>query len=577
MADILTQAVALHNAGQLKEAQALYRRILAFIPDQSDTLHLLGLATWRLGRAEAGAELIRRAIRLNPVYGPFYFNIANLYNGQNDRPTAIDWLERGIATVPDYSQNWETHCSLCQDLAVEAVWRQEFTVGTAWTRRALAVLETLSTLSPLLWDLLERLIQISLVAGDEALALALLQVKNRHDLPHLSPADFDCFALTLHRFADWCTASGFRAESWIAPGQPLPPGLAADQPGYLRRYAEALPELAATPVGVALETGIEVVQGFYVKDNYESFVLAGRRTLLREDTLTMVRSPAVPLVGVTPGATAAVFRLPRADYRVLEIEEPALFLPSTPNYWHFMVEVLPMLMVRERVPAVRDLAIHLFDLRGYHYEMLELAGVGRRQVVDTRALVEPEVRQVLYRFRRAAVTSQIPYPVACRWLRETLLPQVRPDRQTGLPRRVFLSRRGSFPKHRIANDAEVGALLAGYGFEVVQPETLSVLETIELVAQAEIVVAPIGAATANQVFLSPGATWVHLNNPDFYHPDSSWNSQMGTQIPLTGSVRQLTGCFTGDPAAFPTRLVDRLDIPVTIDLAALARLIEERA
>ena len=122
---------------------------------------------------------------------------------------------------------------------------------------------------------------------------------------------------------------------------------------------------------------------------------------------------------------------------------------------------------------------------------------------------------------------------------------------------------------------EVAALLAARGFETVQPERLGVLETIELMAEAEVVVAPVGAATANQVFLPPGGRWVHLCNPDFFHPDSRWNAQMGVQVPLLGCFHHLAGRFTDDPAGRPDDLLARLDIPVRIDPDALGRLVDE--
>lgn len=239
-----------------------------------------------------------------------------------------------------------------------------------------------------------------------------------------------------------------------------------------------------------------------------------------------------------------------------------------------MVDVLPMLIACTRVAEAQDLPVILFDVREYQYEMLELIGIGRERVVDMRRTLGNEGTFSLYRFDRAVVPSPVSYPVAYRWLREAMLARVRPGRGP-LPRRVFLSRRNSYPKHRIANDAAVGDLLAGYGFEVVPPESLNVLETIELIAQAEIVVAPIGAGTSNHIYLPPNATWIHLNNPDFFHPDASWNVQMGTQATLIGHFSHLTGSFAGDPAENSDRLVDRLDVPVEIDLAALARLVEE--
>ncbi len=572
--DLLNRAVEHHQAGRLADAELLYRGVLDQVPEESNALHLLGVVRWRSGHPREGVELISRAIAIRGDFAPYYINLGNLYRALEEPLTAIDCFERGVVANPDSLPLRELFCGMVQDLAVVAIKDEDLDGAGRWCRRCFPHLVTVPGFTRIIYDLLERQIQIALLTDQRDLALACLKAKNRFDFPALPESAIDLFAVDLHGFPEWCAATGARAEIWRPAPQPVPATLYDDYPDYLHPHIQALPSLAEAPVGVALGLEVEVIQGFYVKDNYESFVIAGRRTMLCENKTNVVRSSIVPLVGVTPGATSATLRLPRAHYPVVELPEPAIFVPSTPNYWHFMVEVLPMLMACATLPETRDLPVILFDVRNYQYEMFDLVGVARERIVDMRKSLESEGAQVLYRFRQAAIPSQIPYPVAYRWLREAMLPQIAAARGD-LPRRVFLSRRSSYPKHRIANDTEVGALLARYGFTVVLPETLSVLETVALIAQAEMVVAPIGAGTSNHIFLPPRSTWIHLNNPDFFHPDSPWNAQMGTQATLVGHFRHLTGRFTGDPAGFPERLVDRLEIPIEIDLPALARLVEE--
>ena len=42
-AALLAEALAAHRQGRLAEAEALYRRILALVPQHFDALHLLGV------------------------------------------------------------------------------------------------------------------------------------------------------------------------------------------------------------------------------------------------------------------------------------------------------------------------------------------------------------------------------------------------------------------------------------------------------------------------------------------------------------------------------------------------------
>lgn len=570
----MVRAVALHQAGRLGDAEPIYLTVLCHAPDEFSVLNGLGLVFWRSGDPRKGAVMLQRAIASNRGFAAPYINLGNLHRSLDEPEAAIEWYERGVAGNPDSMPLRELFCGLSLDLAFLAFQADDLDSAAAWLRRGFVRMGDTPGLTQFFYSLFERYIQIALLIGCRDMAEACTRLKNRFDFPAVPDSEIDVFPVALHDFPEWCAAAGLRAHFRQVDAQPVPQTLFEEYPAYLHRYLDTLPALGAAPVGVAIDAEIEVIQGFYVKDNYENFALANRQYMLCESKNAVVNGPIVPLVGVTPGLVNGVIRLPRPLYRVVDLPEPVIFVRSTPNYWHFMVEVLPMLIACAQLPEARDLPIILFDVRGYQYEMFDLIGVARERIIDMRRVLGQEGTYALYRFRRAVVPSQVSYPIAYRWLREAMLPRVRTDRGP-LPRRVFFSRRNSYPKHRIANDAAVGDLLAGYGFEVVPPETLSVLETIELVAQAEIVVAPIGAGTSNHLFLPPNATWIHLNNPDFFHPDSPWNEQMGTQATLIGHFSHLTGAFTGDPSGFPDRLVDRLDIPIDVDLTSLARLVEE--
>ncbi|MCG5240653.1 glycosyltransferase 61 family protein [Azospirillum doebereinerae] len=607
LAEALDRALALHQAGRAGEAGDLCRSILRALPEQAETRCLFGTIAFGQGRLDAAGALFtvtaalapaffdahrnlaileqaagrplaacrhhRRALALRPDDGETHLALALLHGQTGNEPGAVAWMRQGIARAPGFLPLRETYVGFCERAAARAFGRGDLEGAATLCEQALALLREAPAVTGVLRDLLERLVRVALVVGRPALAMEFLAIKDPIDFPEVRPQDIDRFTLSLLPFPAWCAAAGFRHEIWQAPSQEPGQTLVSASPPWLRPQIDRLPVLAREPVGVALDAEVEVVQGFYVKDNYESHLLAGRRFLLREVADTVVHGPRVPLVGVTPGAIAGAFRLPRPLYRTVAIDQPVFFLPSTPNYWHFLVEVLPRLMVRERVAETRALPVLLFDVRPYHREMLQLAGLPAEQIIDARELMGLDGAQVLYRLSRAAVPSAVPYPAAYRWLRERLLPQWRGD---GPPtRRLYLSRRGAAPKHRIANDAEVAALLADRGFETVQPERLGVLETIGLMAEAEVVVAPVGAATANQVFLPPGGQWVHLCNPDFFHPDSRWNPQMGVQTPLLGRFHHLAGHFTDDPAGRPDDLLARLDIPVRIDPDALGRLLDE--
>src|SRR5689334_25063962 len=65
----LRQAMHDHGAGRLSAAQVLYQQVLESEPDNADALHLLGVLRAQCGDHEAAAELIARAVAVNPA-GP---------------------------------------------------------------------------------------------------------------------------------------------------------------------------------------------------------------------------------------------------------------------------------------------------------------------------------------------------------------------------------------------------------------------------------------------------------------------------------------------------------------------------
>ncbi len=558
-------AEILYRQSRASEALDPLRRVVALDPgNQGATLRLAEILANR-GEPEAGIASLEAALRCAPQVEAYHLTLARLRAGTGRADAAIAGLEQGLDQFPASAAMREHALALCRDQAYQAMRTGDIGTAEHALDRAQALLERAPVMTQALYDLLLPLIRLALLIGVPNRAVAFTALRCRFDFHGVPPTAITIFPVRVLDFPAWCEAASLTWKFLPAEPQPLSPNIAASYPGFLSETIATLrrPEVAA----VALGAEIEILQGFYVKDNYEVHVLAGRRFALRENRETEVRGAAVPLIGTTRGTEAGIVRLPQPLYPVITVEEPCLFLPATPNYWHFLVDILPRLAVRAHLPETRNLPIHLFGLRDFHYEMLALAGVPRERVVDhRRSVAGPRVH---YRFARATLPGPVPYPIAVRWLRDTLLPQAQP--MPDAPRRIYLSRRGSAPKHRITNDAAVSAHLAHLGFTTLQPERLGVRETVALVAGADIVVAPIGAATGNQVFLAPHACWVHLANPDFYHPDSAWNAQMGVQIPLVGTSMHLTSDFAAD--TLPDALLDRLDVPIEVDLAALNALL----
>ncbi len=95
-----TQALALHRAGRLGEAEAAYRRYLAAFPKDGPARVNLGVLLRSLGRTAAAEAEYRRVLSDQPGQPDAAFNLANLYRatGRLDQALTLyrDLLARGL-------------------------------------------------------------------------------------------------------------------------------------------------------------------------------------------------------------------------------------------------------------------------------------------------------------------------------------------------------------------------------------------------------------------------------------------------------------------------------------------------
>ena len=105
--EILRQSFALavtaHDAGQLEEAEKLYRAILAVDPAHADALHGLGVIAHAVGRGDIAEQLMRKALAQRP--DPTFHNNLGLVLLALDRPhEALASIYRALEQRPAYPE-----------------------------------------------------------------------------------------------------------------------------------------------------------------------------------------------------------------------------------------------------------------------------------------------------------------------------------------------------------------------------------------------------------------------------------------------------------------------------------------
>lgn len=100
----LAQALRLHQAGRLVEAEGLYRQILDADPEHPGALHLLGVLAHQTGHHAAAAELIGHAVARAPRDAEAHVNLGTVLHalGRLDEAEAV--FRRAADLRPDYPQ-----------------------------------------------------------------------------------------------------------------------------------------------------------------------------------------------------------------------------------------------------------------------------------------------------------------------------------------------------------------------------------------------------------------------------------------------------------------------------------------
>ncbi len=129
---MLREAVALHQAGRLDEAGAIYARVLAAQPGQVDALNLAGAIALQCGDPARAAELIGAAVARNPLFADAQANYGNALRLLGRHGEALTAYDAALKLRPDHVAALANRAEARRALG-------QFTGAAADTERALAL------------------------------------------------------------------------------------------------------------------------------------------------------------------------------------------------------------------------------------------------------------------------------------------------------------------------------------------------------------------------------------------------------------------------------------------------------
>ena len=102
--ELYRQALSLHQAGQLPQAEALYRQVLHDHPGHAEALHLLGVAHQQRGDHAQAAILIGKSLAIEGTQATPHSNLAIALHALGRRQEALAALDQALQIKPDYPE-----------------------------------------------------------------------------------------------------------------------------------------------------------------------------------------------------------------------------------------------------------------------------------------------------------------------------------------------------------------------------------------------------------------------------------------------------------------------------------------
>lgn len=186
------------------------------------------------------------------------------------------------------------------------------------------------------------------------------------------------------------------------------------------------------------------------------------------------------------------------------------------NYYHWLFQVLPRMYLVERV-GLRPDYLYVEYEQEFQKQSLEMMGYKKEQIINSRQyeILSPT---------NLIVPSVVGIPGiapgwACEYLRETFLKQklVKKHDFESYQKRIYISR-ASARCRKVENEEEVVNVLKKFEFQVIELETLSFIDQVNLFNSADIVIAPHGSGLSNIVFCRTGTKVIEIFSPEYVNP-----------------------------------------------------------
>jgi len=200
------------------------------------------------------------------------------------------------------------------------------------------------------------------------------------------------------------------------------------------------------------------------------------------------------------------------NYKEISGTGAVLLSPESHNYYHWLSDVLPRIKLYEKVLDQVDHFCVASSVPEKFLEVLPAFGIPKNKVLRVKD------NEKLH-FDNLHVAS-LPGSEgrAPKWAVEYVRGKLVPKQKATPTKKLYL-KRGDVTKRRILNEERVIKLLSKYGFEIIEPDKLSISEQAAVMQDAQIIISAHGAALSNLLFASENCTVIEIFSPDYFRTD----------------------------------------------------------
>ncbi|MBC7400087.1 MAG: glycosyltransferase family 61 protein [Mucilaginibacter sp.] len=249
---------------------------------------------------------------------------------------------------------------------------------------------------------------------------------------------------------------------------------------------------------------------YYLKDCYvykqRGLVLTNRNALFQEFTHNFNIEPLKRFILKNPFYTFS------SQTKNIKGVGAMLVSPQSHNYYHWLFDVLP------RIRLYADVLDHISHfcisaaVPQKFLDMLPQFGIPLNKILLVNDIDKLHFDN-LYVASLPGSEGRAP-KWGIDYVRKKLLPNTSPE-----PTRKIYLKRGDQGERKILNESAIISLLEKAGFEIIDPETLSIEAQIELMQKVKLVISAHGAALSNLLFVQEGIEVIELFSSDYFRTD----------------------------------------------------------